>query len=122
MSTLRWVRIDTALPRNMKILALVNQKDGHRAAFVYICSLAYCGEQGTDGFVAREALVVLHGRAQDAKRLVDVGLWFAEPGGWRIKDWAEYQPSTAEMAERSNRARAAAAARWHTALENGVVE
>lgn len=119
MSTLRWVRLDTSLPRNSKMLTLLNNRDGYRTAFVYVCSLAYVGEQGTDGFIPREALVLLHARKSDAQRLVEVNLWWEEEGGWRVNDWDEYQPSTKEMKERSARARAAAAARWNKRRERG---
>lgn len=115
--TMRWVRLDTALPRNSKILTLLSQRDGYRTAFVYICGLSYVGEQGTDGFIPREALTLLHARKQDAQRLVDVNLWWQEAGGWRVNDWDEYQPSTEEMKQRSARARAAASARWSKTKE-----
>lgn len=110
---LAWVRLDTAFPRNHKLLALLGGREGHRAAVVYVCGLAYAGEQGTDGFIPREALGLLHGRLLDARRLVDAGLWHAEAGGWLINDWREYQPSTEETELRSKKARAAALARWH---------
>lgn len=109
---LPWVRLDTGFPRNHKLLALLGTRDGHRTALVYVCSLAYSGEQGTDGFIPREALALIHGRPVDAIRLVDVHLWLPEPGGWVIHDWMDYQPSTEEHHMRSKRARAAAAARW----------
>lgn len=110
---LTWVRLDTAFPRNHKLLALLGGREGHRAALAYLCGLAYAGEQGTDGFIPREALPLVHGRPAEAKRLVEVRLWVAEPGGWLINDWTEYQPSTAETDLRSKKARAAALARWH---------
>jgi hypothetical protein len=50
---LPWVRLDTSIPRNHKILALLQDKDGYRAFTVYICSMAYSGEQGTAGCPAR---------------------------------------------------------------------
>lgn len=110
---LQWVRLDTAFPRNHKLLALIGGREGHRAGMVYLCSLAYAGEQGTDGFVPREALPLIHGRTVDAGRLVAAGLWHSDPGGWLINDWAEYQPSTDETKRRSDKARSAAMARWH---------
>lgn len=110
---LNWVRLDTGFPRNHKTLALLGRRDGHRAALAYLCSLAYAGEQGTDGFIPREALPQIHARPIDARALVEVRLWVAEPGGWLINDWAEYQPSTFETEQRSKRARAAALSRWH---------
>jgi hypothetical protein len=127
---LPWVRLDTAFPRNPKVLALLEEKDGFRAVVVYVCSLAYSGEQGTDGFVPRYALQHLHGRSADAQKLVIHNLWQAVPvsihkasangngiTGWTIRDWASYQQSTQETQERKASAQAAgrkaACARWH---------
>lgn len=112
MSGLPWVRFDTAFPRNHKVLVLLGMRDGHRSAFAYTCGLAYCGEHGTDGFIPREALPFLHCRKSDAERLVTVGLWIAEDGGWTVNDWREYQPSSEEHERRAAKARIAAAARW----------
>ncbi len=112
MSTLAWVRLDTAMPRNQKILTLLAMRDGHRAAFVYVCALSYAGEQGTDGLVPSPALPMIHGRPVDAERLVDVGLWRPCPGGWVIHDWADYQQTNAETEKRTARMRAMAEARW----------
>lgn len=112
MSTLAWVRLDTAMPRNQKILSLLGMKDGHRAAFVYVCALSYAGEQGTDGFIPSPALPMIHGRQADAERLVDVGLLVPCPGGWAIHDWADYQQTNAETERRTARMRAMAEARW----------
>lgn len=109
---MRWVRLDTAFPRNHKVLALLAQKEGHRALVVYVCGLSYSGEQGTDGFIPAEALPLLHGRVADARRLVEVQLWHAQVGGWVINGWHDFQPSTKEMQERSVRARSAAQVRW----------
>lgn len=133
---LPWVRLDCAFPRNPKLLALLGEKDGHRAALAYLCSLAYSGEQGTDGFVPREALPFIHARLSDAALLARYGLWVkagqsdggcdagvtpgvtGKPGypqahGWVIHGWAEFQESTPESQQRRKRAQAAAAARWN---------
>jgi hypothetical protein len=112
--------LDVSFPRNPKILALLEERDGYRAAVVYICSLAYVGEQGTDGFVPREALRHIHGRQADAARLTAHRLWVEQPGGWDINDWAEFQESTDETRQRRIRAQAGAAARWdgHEPMSN----
>lgn len=114
---LPWVRLDTAFPFNHKILAMVAEKDGHRAAFVYVCGLSMCGSQGTDGFISRESLAFIHGRQADADRLVNHALWIPQPGGWIIPDWAQFQQSSEETQLRSKRARSLAETRWagHTA-------
>lgn len=109
---LPWVRLDTAFPYNPKLLALLGERDGHRAALAYVCSLAYSGAHGTDGFIAREAMPFVHARPADAALLVRHGFWVAQAGGWLIHDWREFQPSSAEQEGRRKRAQAAAAARW----------
>jgi hypothetical protein len=110
---LPWVRLDTAFPRNPKILELIERKD-HRAVLVYLCGLAYCGEHGTDGYIPRSGLVFLHGRPADAVKLVAVRLWHEDVGGWLVNDWADFQPSTEENARRRKQAQAAARKRWGT--------
>jgi hypothetical protein len=107
-----WVRLDTAMPRNPKMLTLLNQKDGHRAANAYIFGLLYSGEQGLNGFIPREALGQLSARSADMQRLVDARLVQEIAGGWLVPDWAEYQPTSEETKQRSERAKQAAAARW----------
>jgi hypothetical protein len=116
---LNWVRLDTSLARNHKMLALLDMKDGHRAVAAYVFGLGYCGEQGTDGFIPRAALPFIHARSTEATRLVEVGLWERDPGGWMVHDWKDYQPSNEESEKRSTKARTAAAARWgkHHQLE-----
>ena len=117
MSGLPWIRFDTSLPDNPKILLLLSVKDGHRAAFVYCCSLAYSGKHGTDGFIPAEALSRVNGRNIDAERLVDVGLWRECPGGWEINGWADKQESNDETKARRARAQAAAQKRWEKERE-----
>src|SRR5690349_8084894 len=119
MSGLPWIRFDTSLPDNPKILDLVDMKDGRAAAFVYCCSLAYAGKHGTDGFIPRGALARINGRPSDAARLVDVRLWIELDGGWQINGWAERQESTDETQARRERAQKAAAARWSKEKKSG---
>lgn len=109
---LPWVRLDTSFASNPKLLAMVAEKEGHRAGLVYLCGLGYSGAHGTDGFIPREALVFIHGRMADADRLVRHGFWWVQPGGWLINDWDEFQESSSESQERRARAQAAAMARW----------
>lgn len=109
---LPWVRIDTQFASNPKILYLVEDKK-FRAAFVWVASLGYSGAQGTDGFLPTACLPFLHASRSDAKALVDVGLWVETIGGWEINGWADFQPTSDEMAERKKRAKAAAMTRWH---------
>lgn len=111
-SNLPWIRFDTSLPDNPKILELVELKDGRSAAFVYCCSLAYAGKHGTDGFIPKWALSRINGRPADAAKLLTVRLWHEVDGGWEINGWADRQESNDETQARKARAQKAAAARW----------
>jgi hypothetical protein len=112
VSGLPWVRFDTSMPDNPKILELVSMREGRAAAFVYCCGLAYSGKHGTDGFLPAAALERINGRPADATKLISVGLWVDVPGGWLIHGWADRQESTDETQARKERAQKAAAARW----------
>lgn len=109
---LPWVRLDTTFPTNPKLLAMLSEKDGYRAALLFLCSLSHSGAQGSDGFVTREALPYIHGRPRDAALLVTYGFWRDQPGGWLINGWEEFQESNEETQQRRKRAQAGAAARW----------
>jgi hypothetical protein len=109
---LPWVRLDSNFPQNPKILDLLAEKDGHRAAFVYLCGLAYSGAHGTDGYLPRGCLVFLHAKPADAAKLVKHGLWHEDIGGWLVHGWSEFQLSSMENEARRERARAAARRRW----------
>lgn len=95
---LPWVRLDTGLPDHPKILALIDARK-HRAALAYVFGLAYCGRHETDGFIPRAALPFLHASTTDANALVEARLWQHAEGGYQVKDWAEYQP-TSEVSRR----------------------
>jgi hypothetical protein len=110
---LPWVRLDTTFPFNPKLLAMLSEKDGHRSAFAYVCSLSYSGAQGSDGFITVEALPFVHARMADAERLARFGFWLPQPGGWLINGWEEFQESSEESQRRRKRAQALAAARWN---------
>lgn len=108
---LPWVRLDTQMPSNPKVLELVMRKQ-QAAAFAYVCSLAYAGMHGTDGFIPVTALPFIHATKAIANQLVAVGLWIPAPGGWDINGWDEFQISDEEAKRRRERAQKAAATRW----------
>ena len=71
---LPWIRLDTTLADNPKILGLLDERDGHRAAFVWVCCLTYSGKHGTDGFIPKAAMPFVHGRAADFTPVrIDIG-------------------------------------------------
>lgn len=108
---LPWIRLDTTIADHPKILELVDDK-AFQAAFAHVMAMTYCGKHGTDGFISRSSLPFIHARKADADRLVKVGLWHEERGGWLINGWDEYQLSDDDAKKRRERAQKAAAARW----------
>jgi hypothetical protein len=118
----RWVRLDTAFPRNQKVAHLMAMPGGHKAALCYVFALTYAGEQGSDGLIVRGALPFIHARQNDVNKLVEVGLFNPDEGGggWWINDWAEYQPSSDTMRKRSEAASKAANVRWAEQQRKGT--
>lgn len=115
---LPWVRLDSTFPTHDKVLDLVGRGNaGYRAGFVYACSLAHCGAQGTDGLITFAALPFIHGRRSDAELLVHVALWKPHPLGWEIPNWSERQQSSGQrdaiIASRRRGAVKANCIRWH---------
>lgn len=117
---LPWVRIDTNLPSHDKILGLLDEKpdgSGHRAAFVYVCCIAYCGANGTDGLIPFRALPFVHGRKRDMELLVKNGLLRPDRLGWTIPNYLERQQSQQDVDKALNArrfgAKKANCIRWH---------
>ncbi|MFM1964923.1 MAG: phage Dori [Actinomycetota bacterium] len=112
--SLPWVRLDSSIATNHKILQLVGDRN-HKAIAAYMFGLAYCGQHGTDGFIPRAALPFMHASIKEARALVDVVLWHEVAGGWQVNDWRDYQPSSEESDRRGQRARWLNCRRWHPA-------
>jgi hypothetical protein len=111
MAGLKWIRLETSMFENPKLLYLQEDKQ-YRTVVAYLQSMCYSGRHGLAGFVPKAALRVIGATAADANRLVTEGLWLPAPGGWSINGWDEYQLSNDEALRRSEKAKKAAAARW----------
>lgn len=112
MAELSWVRVDSALAYNHKVLQLLSERGGDHALCVYIFALGHSARQGLDGFIPEIALGLIHGRKRDSDLLTQAGMWRPVKGGFEVPDWAEFQPSGEESKARSEKARKAAHARW----------
>ena len=119
MSQLSWFRFDVGLPRNPKILGLLEHKDGYPAVWLFTCCLAYSAEHGLDGWVPASAMATFGGcyapryATVTSQMLVNRGLLDPQPGGFVIHDWMDYQATSRDAQARSARAREAAKARWN---------
>lgn len=115
--SLPWVRLDSNISGHDKILALICEKDGYRAAFSYVSALGYSGGHDTDGLITFSSLTFVHGTRKTAGLLVTHHLWRPDPLGWRIVNYEKRQPSSAETRQRRNAQRAGAlrtnCKRWH---------
>ena len=110
--TLPWVRLDSNIATNHKMLTLLAGKR-HRAGLAYVFGLAYSGGHELDGYIPEAALPFLHATPGDACALVDAGLWETTEGGWIVNSWSEFQVSNEDNKRRRERAQKAAMKRWH---------
>lgn len=111
MAGLKWIRLETTMFENPKLLYLQEDKQ-YRTIVAYLQGMCYSGRHGLAGFIPKAALRILGATTSDATRLVAEGLWNPAPGGWSINGWDEYQLSNDEALRRSDKAKKAAAARW----------
>lgn len=117
----KWVRLARDLYRNRKIMALAHNRQKGAIA-TYCLSLAWCGDNGTDGWLPAYALPVIFGTAAEAAALCCVGLWVEAEGGWEVHDWPLWQESNEHTRAKSERARDAANTRWtgREAMQNAM--
>jgi hypothetical protein len=114
-----WFRIDDVFPFHERII-----RAGNAAVGVWSRAGAWSAAQLTDGFVPTEIARTI-GSAKEIRRLVDVGLWIEEDGGYRFHAWAEdgtgtkRQPTRAEV-EAKRRAEAERKAAYRSKQERAV--
>jgi len=99
-----WLKMDDGFAEHEKVTGLSD-----RAFRVHVGALCYAARSNTDGRVPRSHLAVLRGTVRHADELVAAGLWDTSAGGgWSIHDYLQYNPSAADLAQRS----ALAQRRW----------
>lgn len=90
-----WFKVDDKLHDHRKARAA-----GKAAMGVWALAGSWAADNLTDGFVPASVLSRWGTRA-DARRLVDVGLWFTDEQdgerGWRFWEWTERNPTRAEV-------------------------
>lgn len=103
-----WFKVDDTLATHAKVV-----RAGNSAMGLWVRAGSWSASQLTDGYVPADMIGVLGGKAADARRLVEVGLWVNADGGYRFHQWDDRQPSRAETEkkradwrERQRRARA----------------
>lgn len=94
-----WFRLDDSFHSHPKVIAA-----GNEAVGLYVRCGTYAAEHLTDGFVAKQ-IVLLYGSEALAARLVEARLWHRTRGGWNIHDYLDYNPSR-EAVEKERKAAA----------------
>ena len=94
-----WFKVDDKLFSHPKWLAC-----SAPARALWVTAGSWAGAQEDCGKVPRHALSLLGGRARDAAELEAVRLWEPEGDGWVFHDWAEFQPTPEEIAEKRAKA------------------
>jgi hypothetical protein len=99
-----WARFADDMPDHPKVIAV-----GPLGAWMFVCSVTWSNRYLTDGFIPSgvvRRLADVDEPARLAIRLVEVGLWERADGGYRIHDYADYQPSAESVRhERAENAR-----------------
>ncbi len=121
MAGLKWIRLETTMFENPKLLYLKEDKQ-HKAIVVHLEAMTYSGRHGLAGYIPKAALRVIGATPNDANRLVEAGLWTPAPGGWEINGWDEYQLAGMDEQKRRERAQKGAAARWAKARNGHDVQ
>ena len=107
-----WAKVDDKLHAHPKA-----ELAGLEAMGLWAVALSYSAAYLTDGYVTRDRVFRLAGERgpEIAGRLVLAGLWEVSAGGWTFHDWADYQPTKAEVeaaqAKKSSAGKAGAMAR-----------
>lgn len=83
-----WVRIDDQVPHHQKFL-----EAGPAAAWFWVCGVAHCQRQLSDGFISEAALPLVgvpKGYRKLAEHLVYVGLFDRVEGGYQVHDYHQH--------------------------------
>lgn len=102
-----WFKADDRICEHPKFIA-ARARGGHSVVGVWFHAGTWSNAMQTDGFIPR-TWAMLNGAEAEAVILVDVGLWHedASRDGWRMHDYAEYQPTRAELQAKSEQKRSA---------------
>ena len=102
-----WFKADDRICEHPKFIA-ARAKGGHAALGVWFHAGTWSNASQTDGFIP-SSWVMLNGADAEAGVLVEVGLWHEDAArdGWVMHDYADYQPTRAELQAKSEQKRSA---------------
>lgn len=91
-----WFKMDDKFHSSKKLMK-ISKRARFGAAGLWSIAGSWCGEQLTDGFVPQYMLEAWGPPPSASKALVEVGLWANVDGGFQFVNWAEYQPTKADV-------------------------
>lgn len=109
-----WVRIHDGAMSHPKVLALSD-----RAFRVWVNGLSYCQMHLTDGFIPDRASGIVGTTVKSVSELCSVGLWEANPAGWTVHDYLQWNDSR-EVVRGKRDSAAERKAKWKAAQASGT--
>jgi hypothetical protein len=103
-----WFRLDDSFDSHPKVIAA-----GNEAVGLYVRCGTYCARHLTDGYIP-EHIALLYGSPALAETLVRTKLWRRARGGWRMRDYLDYNPS-AQTVDNERAAKTERQRRWREA-------
>jgi hypothetical protein len=95
-----WLKVDDGFPSHEKVMALSEGPCRGDAIALWVFAGCWSSHALREGFVPNGVIRAYGFHLEAATELVRVGLWVAAEGGYRFHDWADYQPSAAQIEER----------------------
>jgi hypothetical protein len=99
-----WAKLDDRIDENPKVLSV-----SIPARWLYVCGLAYCARNLSDGYIPRAALPRIAGDLRHLMKLVAellvAVLWEERSDGYQVHDWGQYNRPAATIKAERERAR-----------------
>src|SRR5690625_4172961 len=90
-----WFKVDDRLYSHPKWLAT-----SHKSHALWLTACSWCAVHEQDAFSPPYVLSTFRHPKRDIDELVHTRLWKQLDGGWKFKDRADYQPTSAELSEK----------------------
>ena len=87
-----WFKVDDGLHSHPKFMDLPLESVG-----LWTMAGAFSSAYLTDGLITHRQVARLGGTEDDARALVDAGLWDEADNGYKFHDWEDYQPTRAQV-------------------------
>ncbi|MEV8239456.1 hypothetical protein AB0O90_04420 [Microbacterium testaceum] len=94
-----WFKVDDGLASALRTTRIPRAQRA-AAMGLWILAGSWCARELTDGLVPEHMLSELACTKKQAEALVAAGYWMPVDGGWQMVDWAETQPTRAEVEEK----------------------